>query len=306
MVKKRGKVEFYQDKKDEFRWRLRASNGEIIATGGEGYATRENCREGFRSVQRYALNPESEGDPRFENQELKVGRTFIDLFFEFTKLRYISLLIVPVFLVVAVWAYCAAQPGKNVSLFWGLVEFYKKHEVSEPGKAQRITSIEKDQKPTGSQGKSQERNAPISTQENSSLAKEVKQLEKSLPKTNVKEPGLQTLDAQECESLLRTGRSASKDDILKACILVMKGWQYIMPRPKSRQARWGNSDGRTTWYYGYWKNTKTGQYSKQTPGKNDNYQGDGQRYAGQWRRGGSPGRPTIIEYLCSKSGGPTY
>jgi hypothetical protein len=27
----------------DWRWRLRAANGQIIATSGEGYTTRENC-----------------------------------------------------------------------------------------------------------------------------------------------------------------------------------------------------------------------------------------------------------------------
>ena len=29
-----------------------------------------------------------------------------------------------------------------------------------------------------------------------------------------------------------------------------------MPQPKSRQAAWGNGDGRTTWFYGFWDNEK--------------------------------------------------
>lgn len=31
------KVEFFKDRKKEWRWRLRASNGRIVATSGEGY-----------------------------------------------------------------------------------------------------------------------------------------------------------------------------------------------------------------------------------------------------------------------------
>lgn len=51
-----------------------------------------------------------------------------------------------------------------------------------------------------------------------------------------------------------------------------------MPKPKSSQAAWGNFDGRTTWYYGYWYNVETKAYSKETPTKKSNgyYYGDNQ------------------------------
>ncbi|MCP4156337.1 MAG: DUF1508 domain-containing protein [bacterium] len=50
----KGKVEFYKDKKGEFRWRLKASNGQQIANGGEGYTTFANCEKGFESVIKHA------------------------------------------------------------------------------------------------------------------------------------------------------------------------------------------------------------------------------------------------------------
>ncbi len=49
----RGKVVFYKDKAGEFRWRLVAPNGEIIADSGEGYTTKQNCQKGFESVKKY-------------------------------------------------------------------------------------------------------------------------------------------------------------------------------------------------------------------------------------------------------------
>jgi len=48
------KFELYKDPKGEFRWRLVASNGQTIATGGEGYKTKENCKAGIESVKKNA------------------------------------------------------------------------------------------------------------------------------------------------------------------------------------------------------------------------------------------------------------
>jgi uncharacterized protein YegP (UPF0339 family) len=48
----KGKFEIYKDKKGEFRWRLKAPNGQQIANSGEGYTTRANCKNGIESVKR--------------------------------------------------------------------------------------------------------------------------------------------------------------------------------------------------------------------------------------------------------------
>lgn len=108
------------------------------------------------------------------------------------------------------------------------------------------------------------------------------------------------------KQFLRQGVSASDQDILIACEMYEQGWTYTMPQPKSAKAAWGVSDGRTTWYYGWWHNSKTGAYSDTTPRKSSSglYLGDGQNSANQWRNGGSPGRPDIFMYLLSRSGGP--
>ncbi len=47
------KFEVYQDKKGEFRFRLKARNGQIIATG-EGYTTMKACENGIASVKKNA------------------------------------------------------------------------------------------------------------------------------------------------------------------------------------------------------------------------------------------------------------
>lgn len=45
------KFELYEDKSGQFRFRLRARNGEIIATS-EGYKTKAACENGIESVRR--------------------------------------------------------------------------------------------------------------------------------------------------------------------------------------------------------------------------------------------------------------
>ncbi len=49
------KFEIYKDSRGEFRFRLKAANGEIVATG-EGYATKHSAKRGIESVQRAAAD----------------------------------------------------------------------------------------------------------------------------------------------------------------------------------------------------------------------------------------------------------
>lgn len=51
------KFEVYKDRAGEFRFRLKAGNGQIIATG-EGYTTRANCINGVESVKKNAPDAE--------------------------------------------------------------------------------------------------------------------------------------------------------------------------------------------------------------------------------------------------------
>ena len=48
-----GKFEIYKDKAGKFRFRLKASNGQIIAVG-EGYKSKTSARNGIDSVKRHA------------------------------------------------------------------------------------------------------------------------------------------------------------------------------------------------------------------------------------------------------------
>lgn len=50
--------ELYEDRADEWRWRLVHRNGNIIADGGEGYTSKQNARKGIRSVKTNAAGAE--------------------------------------------------------------------------------------------------------------------------------------------------------------------------------------------------------------------------------------------------------
>ncbi|TGL33419.1 YegP family protein [Leptospira perdikensis] len=51
------KFEIYKDKAGEFRFRLKAANGEIIASS-EGYASKQSCENGIASVKNNAAAAE--------------------------------------------------------------------------------------------------------------------------------------------------------------------------------------------------------------------------------------------------------
>jgi uncharacterized protein YegP (UPF0339 family) len=52
------KFEVYKDKSNQFRWRLIAPNGTIIASSGEAYSSKQACLDGIASVKRYAPSAE--------------------------------------------------------------------------------------------------------------------------------------------------------------------------------------------------------------------------------------------------------
>ena len=51
------KYEIYKDAAGKFRWRLKAPNGEIIASG-EAYESKDGCKNGIQSVKTNAPNAE--------------------------------------------------------------------------------------------------------------------------------------------------------------------------------------------------------------------------------------------------------
>jgi uncharacterized protein len=45
--------EIYKDTANEYRWRLKAPNGKIIAVG-EGYSAKKDCNDSIGNVKQYA------------------------------------------------------------------------------------------------------------------------------------------------------------------------------------------------------------------------------------------------------------
>ena len=60
-----GKFELYKDKAGKFRYRLKATNGQVILSG-QGYKTKVSAKNGISSVQRNAAV-----DARFERKNSK-------------------------------------------------------------------------------------------------------------------------------------------------------------------------------------------------------------------------------------------
>lgn len=51
------KFEVYEDAADKFRWRLKAGNGEIVASSGESFASKENPNEQLRTSRTTPARP---------------------------------------------------------------------------------------------------------------------------------------------------------------------------------------------------------------------------------------------------------
>jgi uncharacterized protein YegP (UPF0339 family) len=68
-----GSFELFKDKSDEFRFRLKAGNGEIILAS-EGYKQRASAENGIESVRTNAPD-----DERYERKETKNGGHMFNL-----------------------------------------------------------------------------------------------------------------------------------------------------------------------------------------------------------------------------------
>jgi len=68
-----GKFEIYNDKKGEFRFRLKASNGQNILAS-EGYASKKGCENGIASVQKNCAD-----DNCFDRLEASNGKPYFNL-----------------------------------------------------------------------------------------------------------------------------------------------------------------------------------------------------------------------------------
>ena len=67
------KFEIYKDKREEFRFRLKASNGQAILAS-QGYKTKASCNNGIESVRKNSLE-----SAKFEKLESKNGKPFFNL-----------------------------------------------------------------------------------------------------------------------------------------------------------------------------------------------------------------------------------
>ncbi|ACU90104.1 YegP family protein [Desulfomicrobium baculatum] len=63
-----GKFEMYKDKAGEFRFRLKAGNGQIILAS-EGYKDKSGCKNGIESVKKNAVD-----EGRFKKIDTKSGK----------------------------------------------------------------------------------------------------------------------------------------------------------------------------------------------------------------------------------------
>lgn len=68
-----GRFEIFKDRAGEYRFRLLASNGQIILAS-EGYSTKNACLNGIAAVKKYALN-----DENFERKQTSSGGFMFNL-----------------------------------------------------------------------------------------------------------------------------------------------------------------------------------------------------------------------------------
>jgi len=64
--------EIFRDTADEHRWRLRHDNGNVIADGGQGYASKQKAKQGLNSVKSNApgaaVEEAGDGEPTDEEE----------------------------------------------------------------------------------------------------------------------------------------------------------------------------------------------------------------------------------------------
>ena len=68
-----GKFELYKDKAGEYRFRLKAGNGQIILVS-EGYKAKDSAVNGIASIRKNATN-----DERYERKDTKGGKFMFNL-----------------------------------------------------------------------------------------------------------------------------------------------------------------------------------------------------------------------------------
>jgi len=61
---KKADFEVFQDKRGEFRWRLKAENNQVIADSGEGYKRKTSCKHGIGLVKQLAKKAKVEDETK--------------------------------------------------------------------------------------------------------------------------------------------------------------------------------------------------------------------------------------------------
>ena len=61
--KHRATFEVYKDKAGEYRWRLRSTNKQLLASSGEGYKEKRDCIAAIESVKKAATDAPVEEQP---------------------------------------------------------------------------------------------------------------------------------------------------------------------------------------------------------------------------------------------------
>jgi uncharacterized protein len=69
------KFQLYKDRKGEYRWHLRARNGEIIADSNEGYSSKASCKHGIDLVKEQAASAVVEDQTEEEQTERRAEAT---------------------------------------------------------------------------------------------------------------------------------------------------------------------------------------------------------------------------------------
>ena len=54
------KLEIYKDAKKEYRWRLKGGNGEKMATGNEGYKSKQGVEKAIQTIGEYFVDKDQE------------------------------------------------------------------------------------------------------------------------------------------------------------------------------------------------------------------------------------------------------
>ncbi len=100
-----------------------------------------------------------------------------------------------------------------------------------------------------------------------------------------------------------SGKPDRKDEAL-AKRLADAGWEFVLPAPKSKTAKWSLKGGNSTWWPGFWWNAKTGATSRATPAERDGWKGDGKDAPAkdEWTKGGAPDPVGWVEWLSSEAG----